>query len=99
MNVLSLFDGLSCGQIALERTKINVDNYYASEIDKHAIKMFDGSVFDYDDNEKLKSERKKAKNRAIILVDYLIEDSKGGGYLGDHDKWLKVKKEIKNIRE
>ena len=39
MNVLSLFDGLSCGQIALERTKINVDNYYASEIDKHAIKV------------------------------------------------------------
>lgn len=61
--------------------------------------MFDGSVFDYDDNERLKSERKKAKNRAIILVDYLIEDSKGSGYLGDHDKWLKVKKEIKNIRE
>ena len=37
MNVLSLFDGMSCGQIALERAGIKVDNYYASEIDKYAI--------------------------------------------------------------
>ena len=37
MNVLSLFDGMSCGQIALERAGIQVDNYYASEIDKYAI--------------------------------------------------------------
>ena len=39
MNVLSLFDGLSCGQIALNRVGIKYDNYYASEIDKHAIKV------------------------------------------------------------
>lgn len=39
MNVLSLFDGMSCGQIALERAGIKVDNYYASEIDKYAIKV------------------------------------------------------------
>lgn len=39
MNVLSLFDGMSCGQIALERVGIKVDNYYASEIDKYAIKV------------------------------------------------------------
>jgi site-specific DNA-cytosine methylase len=39
MNVLSLFDGMSCGQIALERAEIKVDNYYASEIDKHAINV------------------------------------------------------------
>lgn len=37
MNVLSLFDGMSCGQIALNRIGIKIDNYYASEIDKHAI--------------------------------------------------------------
>jgi DNA (cytosine-5)-methyltransferase 3A len=35
INVLSLFDGMSCGQIALERTGIKVDNYFASEIDKY----------------------------------------------------------------
>ena len=39
MNVLSLFDGMSCGQQALERSKIKVDNYFASEIDKYAIQV------------------------------------------------------------
>jgi len=39
MNVLSLFDGMSCGRIALERLGVKVDNYYASEIDKYAIKV------------------------------------------------------------
>jgi DNA-cytosine methyltransferase len=39
MNVLSLFDGISCGQIALNRVGIKYDNYYASEIDKYAIKV------------------------------------------------------------
>lgn len=37
MRVLSLFDGISCGRIALERVNIPVDMYYASEIDKYAI--------------------------------------------------------------
>jgi len=39
MNVLSLFDGMSCGQIALNRAKIKYDNYFASEIDKYAIQV------------------------------------------------------------
>lgn len=39
MNVLSLFDGMSCGQIALDQLGIIVDNYFAAEIDKHAIKV------------------------------------------------------------
>jgi DNA-cytosine methyltransferase len=37
MNVLSLFDGMSCGQQALERSGIKVEKYFASEIDKYAI--------------------------------------------------------------
>lgn len=37
MNVLSLFDGMSCGQIALDKLGIKVDNYYASEVDKYAM--------------------------------------------------------------
>ena len=36
LNALSLFDGMSCGQIALERAGIKVNNYFASEIDKYA---------------------------------------------------------------
>ena len=39
MNVLSLFDGCSCGRVALERAGIKVNNYWASEIDKYAIKI------------------------------------------------------------
>ena len=39
MNILSLFDGMSCGQIALNRSGIKYDNYYSSEIDKHAINV------------------------------------------------------------
>jgi DNA (cytosine-5)-methyltransferase 3A len=39
MIVLSLFDGMSCGQQALERINCKLDKYFASEIDKHAIKV------------------------------------------------------------
>ena len=39
INVLSLFDGMSCGQIALERAGIKVDKYFASEVDKYAIQV------------------------------------------------------------
>lgn len=39
MNVLSCFDGMSCGQLALHRAGVEVGNYFASEIDKYAIKV------------------------------------------------------------
>lgn len=39
MNVLSLFDGISCGMVALERAGIKVDKYVAYEIDENAIKI------------------------------------------------------------
>ena len=39
MNILSLFDGISCGQIALNRAEIKYDNYYASEIDDVTISI------------------------------------------------------------
>jgi DNA-cytosine methyltransferase len=39
MNVLSLFDGMSCGQIALNKAGIKYDAYFASEVDKYAIKV------------------------------------------------------------
>jgi len=39
MNVLSLFDGMSCGRLALDRLGIEVDQYYAAEIDKYAIQV------------------------------------------------------------
>lgn len=39
MKVLSLFDGISCARVALERAGIKVEAYYASEIDKYAIQV------------------------------------------------------------
>lgn len=39
MNILSLFDGMSCGMIAAERAGLKVNKYYASEIDKYAIQV------------------------------------------------------------
>ncbi|MDD3393816.1 MAG: DNA (cytosine-5-)-methyltransferase [Anaerotignum sp.] len=39
MKVLSLFDGISCGMVALERAGIPVEKYYASEIDKYAMQV------------------------------------------------------------
>lgn len=39
MNVLSLFDGMSCGRVALERAGIKIDRYFASEVDKYAIQV------------------------------------------------------------
>ena len=39
INVLSLFDGISCGHIALDKAGISINKYYASEIDKYAIKV------------------------------------------------------------
>lgn len=39
MNVVSYYDGMSCGQIALEKIGLKVDNYFAYEIDKYAIEI------------------------------------------------------------
>ena len=39
MNVVSLSDGMSCGQIALKKLGFNIENYYASEIDSYAMEI------------------------------------------------------------
>ena len=39
MKVLSLFDGISCGMVALERSGINIEKYVAYEIDKYAVSV------------------------------------------------------------
>ena len=46
INVLSLFDGMSCGRIALQRAGFGVDKYYSSEIDKYAITVADARIAD-----------------------------------------------------
>lgn len=77
MRVLSCFDGMSNGQIALERAGIKVDKYYASEIDPHAIKVTQhnypdtiqlGSITDWKswNIEKLDSNNKKNENTCMF---------------------------------
>ena len=39
MKILSLFDGISCARVALERSSVKIDAYYSSEIDKYAIQI------------------------------------------------------------
>ncbi len=46
MKVLSLFDGISCGRVALERAGIEIEKYYASEIDDYAMAI---TQFNYPD--------------------------------------------------
>ena len=53
MKVLSLFDGISCARVALERAEIPVGVYYASEIDKYAIQISEKNYPDIKHSEML----------------------------------------------
>ena len=71
MNVLSLFDGMSCGQQALERIGIKVDNYFASEIDKYAIQV---TMANYPNTVQLGSVT-QVDGRTLPKIDLLIGGS------------------------
>jgi len=76
MNVLSLFDGMSCGRIALERAGLPITNYYASEIDKYAIQVSKANypdVIHVGDVEKLSSKH-------LPEIDLLIGGSPCQGF-------------------
>ena len=75
-NVLSLFDGMSCGQIALNRAGITYDNYYASEIDKHAIKV---TQHNYPNTIQL-GDVTKIKSSDLPKIDLLIGGSPCQGF-------------------
>jgi DNA-cytosine methyltransferase len=79
MNVLSLFDGMSGGQIALNRLGIKVDNYYASEIDKYAIKT---AKKNYPDTQHLGSVVNLTEEQLLELgdIDLLIGGSPCQGF-------------------
>lgn len=76
MNVLSLFDGMSCGQIALNRAGIKYDNYFASEIDKYAIKV---TQHNYPDTIQLGSVV-DVKASELPVIDLLIGGSPCQGF-------------------
>ena len=76
MNILSLFDGISCGQVALERAGIKVNNYYASEIDKYAIQV---TQKNYPDTIQL-GDVTRVKGKDLPKIDLLIGGSPCQGF-------------------
>lgn len=71
MNVLSLFDGIACGRVALERANIPVDRYIASEIEKSSIKV---ATTNYPDIEEIGDVRSVDTN-TLPHIDLLIGGS------------------------
>jgi len=82
VNVLSLFDGMSCGQIALDRAGIKYHNYFASEVDKYAIKV---TQRNYSPTIQL-GDITKIKSSSLSRIDLLIGGSpcQGFSYAGKH---------------
>jgi len=76
MNVLSLFDGMSCGQIALNRANVKYANYFASEIDKHAKKV---TQHHYPNTKQLGDVR-KIRGGELPKIDLLIGGSPCQGF-------------------
>ena len=94
MNVLSLFDGISCGMVALERAGIKVDKYFASEIKNIAIKC---SMDNYPDIVHIGDVRKVKYEDGVlswqggqekVKIDLLI----GGSPCQDFSKAMKGKR-------
>ena len=90
MNVLSLFDGMSCGQIALDKLGIKVDNYFASEIKKHAIEV---TQHNYPNTIQL-GDVTKVKGQDLPKIDLLI----GGSPCQDFSRANKERKGVKGTK-
>lgn len=73
MNVLSLFDGMSCGRLALDRAGIKVDSYYSSEIKPYAIDVANKN-FPADKNNRL-GDVTKIRSYNLPKIDLLIGGS------------------------
>ena len=72
LNVMSLFDGISCGRLACERAGLEVENYYSSEVDKYAIQI---TQKNYPDTIQLGDIRNIDFTRYTGTIDLLIGES------------------------
>ena len=72
INVLSLFDGISCGRLAMQRANIGINKYYASEINEYAIKI---AKKNYPDTIELGDVRNLKKTMIKEKIDFLIGGS------------------------
>lgn len=107
MNVLSLFDGMSCGHIALDRAGVKVDTYYASEIKPHAITV---TMDNYPDTIQL-GDVTKIDTSKLPKIDLLIggspcqdfsrgnaiRDGLDGVKSGLFFEYLRIYKELKSV--
>jgi site-specific DNA-cytosine methylase len=84
MNVLSLFDGMSCGQLALQKVGINITNYFASEIKPHAMAITQQNF----PNTKQLGDVTKIKASDLPQIDLLI----GGSPFQDFSRANRVQK-------
>lgn len=103
INVLSLFDGMSCGQIALNRAGIEYDSYYASEIEESPIKV---TQHNYPNTIQI-GDVTKIKGSDLPKIDLLIGGSpcqsfsnagKGEGFDGKSGlfwEYVRILKEVK----
>lgn len=76
MNILSLFDGMSCGQIALNKLGVKIDNYFASEIDKNSITITQTNF----PNTKQLGDVTKINGKELPKIDLLIGGSPCQGF-------------------
>lgn len=90
MNVLSLFDGMSCGQIALNNLGFKIENYFASEIKKHAIQC----TLDNFPNTKQIGDVTKVKGSDLPKIDLLI----GGSPCQDFSRANNVRDGLKGMK-
>ena len=90
INVLSLFDGMSCGQIALEKAGVKVDKYFASEIKKHAIEV---TQHNYPNTIQL-GDVTKVKSKDLPKIDLLI----GGSPCQDFSRANKERKGVEGSK-
>jgi DNA (cytosine-5)-methyltransferase 3A len=67
-NILSCFDGISCGRIALERAGIPINQYFAAEVDKHAIRV---TQHNYPDTIQL-GDITQIKSENLPIIDILV---------------------------
>lgn len=90
MNVLSLFDGMSCGQIALNNLGYKIDNYFAAEIKKHAIQC----TLDNFPNTKQIGDVTKIKGNNLPKIDLLI----GGSPCQDFSRANSIRNGLKGMK-
>ncbi|VAW48450.1 hypothetical protein MNBD_GAMMA04-1003, partial [hydrothermal vent metagenome] len=113
MNVLSLFGGIECGRVALDRLNVKVGNYYSSEIDKYAIAIATSNypdIIPLGDITRWRVWDEKVFNVDLILAGFPCQAwSLAGRQQGDNDPrgalihdlisvWNKVKKANPNVK-